>query len=487
VAAKLTHRKSNAEIAVRNSAFGLLSLGSRLVGNLVVFIVITRLPSIDVAGFGQLTYAFALASLFVLMSQFGLVQLVIRDVAADRNLLGDYVRAVIGLRLLLSVIGLAALASFVNMIDMTAEARLVCYLIGVAMYIGSLSIDIQALFQSQERMHLELLGIVFENVLLLALALSAFLFLPGVIGVAWIFLAAKTAALFLNYLVCGRRLLWITACYDRATWRRLLGQALPFALTGLFAAGIVQIDTLLLRQFASAGEEAVGIYQAAVRLFIIPMLLPEIVSKVFLPQLSRMHGGKGIELTRDLGRINHILITLGMLVSLVTVFRAEDLIQIIYGDKYHAAGALLQVLGVSIAMRFGTAYSLYFVLRDRVWFRVWTALLALAVVIVLNVLFIPRYGAIGAAYASIFAHVIYWIPYLVALFAAERSILLGFNPLRAFGVTMVLAIVLYLSSAVSLLLMLPVYAILCVVGTFASMPMPDRKLIVIQLRKSLTL
>ena len=302
------------------------------------------------------------------------------------------------------------------------------------MYIGSLSTDIQALFQSQERMNLELSGIVLENILLLALTLLAFLFHPSVIGVAVIFLVVKIAALIINYLVCGRRVLWITVCYDRATWQHLLSKALPFALTGLFAAGIVHIDTLLLRQFASAGEEAVGIYQAAVRLFLIPMLLPEIVSKVFLPQLSRMHGRKGIELTRDLGRINHILITLGMLVSLVTVFRAEDLIQIIYGEKYHAAGALLQILGLSIVMRFGTAYNLYFVLRDRVWFRVWTALLALAAVIVLNVLFIPRYGAIGAAYASIFAHVIYWIPYLVALFAAERSMLLGFNPLRAFSV-----------------------------------------------------
>ena len=477
----LTNQKSNTAMAVRNSAFSLLSLGSRLVGNLVVFVVIARLPSVDVAGFGQITYAFALASLFVLVSQFGLVPLLIRDVAADRNRLDGFVPAVIGLRLLLSVFGLAALVGFVNVIDMAAEARLVCYLIGTAMYIGSLSIDIQALFQSHERMHLELIGIVFENALLLVLALSAFLFQPDVIGVAWIFLIAKIAAFFLNYLVCGKQILWITACFDLATWQRLFGQALPFALTGLLAAGIVQIDTLLLRELARTGDEAVGIYQAAVRLFLIPMLLPEILAKVFLPQLSRMHGRDGIGLTRDLGRLNHVLLTLGLLVSLVTVFRAEDLVQLIYGEKYLAAGEVLQVLGLSIMMRFGAAYNLYFVLRNRVWFRVWSALLALAAIVTFDLILIPRYGAMGAAYASVVAHVFYWIPILAALFVAERSMRLGWVPVRALGVATLLVGILYVTSEMSLLFMLPVYAVLCAAGTLVSMPVSDRRPIIAQL------
>ena len=113
------HPQSNTEIAVRNSAFSLLSLGLRLVGNLFIFLVIARLPSISVAEFGQLTYAFVLASLFVLLSQFGLVPLLIRDVAANRKLLDGHVQAVMGLRLSLSAVGLFTLVCFVNVIDLS--------------------------------------------------------------------------------------------------------------------------------------------------------------------------------------------------------------------------------------------------------------------------------------------------------------------------------------------------------------------------------
>lgn len=471
----------NAGLAVRNSAFSLLSLGARLVGNLVVFLVIARLPGVDVAAFGQLTYAVALASLCVMISQFGLVSLLIRDVAADRALLGAHVNAILGLRMLLSVLGLTGLAFFVNAIDLSPQARTVCYLIAAAMYVGAFSVDLQAVFQSQERMHLELVGVVVENGLLLALALAAFFFDAGVVEVALIFLVAKSVALVLNYAICARRLVVPSLRFDRDLWGRLLGEALPFALTGLLAAGIVQLDTLLLRELAAVGDDAVGLYQAAVRLFLVPMLLPEIVVKVLLPQFSRMHGRDGSGLVRDLGRVNHVLLTLGLLVSLVTVFRAEDLVRLIYGDRYAGAGAVLQVLGLSIIMRFGAAYNLYFTLRNRIWFRVASALLALVAVVGFDMLLIPRHGALGAAYASVLAHVVYWIPYLVAIYAAERTMRLGWMPVRAFAVAAVLAAFLYASAGLNLLVMLPIYAAACALGALLAMAPGDRRTIVSQL------
>lgn len=475
VTSKGNQETDNTRLAIRNSAFSLLSLVARFVGNTAIFVVIARLPGIDVSDFGQLTYAVALASLFIMFSQFGLLPLLVRDVAANRSLLTKLTPSIFSLRIALSLVGLSLMFTYVHLTDMDNQALLVCLIMAIALYVGSFSTDIQALFQSQERMHLEMLGTIFENGILLTIAILAFFYHPDIIQISYIFLIVKSVTFIVNYVICGRTIIWIIPKVDFAHWLKLISKATPFAVMAVVAAGIVLLDTVLLRELAPGdADSAVGIYQAAVRLFLIPMLLPAIVLKVFLPQFSRMHGQRGSGLVRDLGRVNHILLTLGLLIGLVTVFRGSDLILLLYGEKYANAGPLLQVFGVVIIMRFGAAYNLYFTIRDRLWFRMLSAILALVSIVLFDYLLIPKYGVMGAAYASIIAHSIFWTCYLVALYLAERTLALGWRFFRAISAGIVLAIILYFTSEIHILFMLPLYAALCLLGAYATMHYEDR-------------
>lgn len=475
--------QGNTAIAVRNSVLGLLSLGCRLVGNMVIFIVIARLPGIDASEFGQLTYSVALGSLFVMISQFGLLPLLIRDIAADPAMLKSSVPSAFALRICFSLIGLTACFCYLVTLDMDGKAIIVGVVMVLALYIGSFSTDIQAVFQSQEKMHLELLGILTENAILLLLAAAAYFFHPSIIQVACIFLVSKATALAINYLGCGRTLIWIVPRIDLGEWKRLVREATPFALAGIVAAGIVQLDTVLMRELSPGdADRAIGMYQAAVRIFLIPMLLPEIVLKVFLPQLSRMHGRSGAALTKDLGRVNHVLLTLGLVIGMVTIFRGKDIIHFIYGEPYAEAGDLLQILGFAIALRFGAAYNLYFTIRNRIWFRVLSAVFALGVVIACDLILIPVYGPKGAAYAAIIANAIYWVPYLIAIFLAEKTFMLGWNFIRAGIAAAVIGLVLYVTAGIHVTIMLPVYFVLSLLAVFLTMAAGDRDRIAAQLR-----
>lgn len=487
--AHIGHKSSNLKLAIRNSAFSFFSLTCRLIGSSLIFMIIARLPGIDVSSFGQLTYATALAGLFIMVSEFGFAPLLVRDIAADASRLPIYARSVFSLRLLFSIAGLAALYIYVNYIDMTSQGRWVCGIIALAFYLGSFSIDLQALFQSQEKMHLELFGIVTENVLLLACALFAFFWKLEIVNIAFIFLIVKSAALLFNYFICGRFVLWVYPVVNWELWKKLLRESAPFAITGIVALGIVQLDTILLRELSPSNpDRSVGIYQAAIRLFLVPMLLPQIVLKVFLPQFSRKHGQAGTGLVRDLGRVNHILLTLGLLVGLVTFFRGSDMIRLFYGEKLADAGYLLQILGVTIMMRFGAAYNLYFTIRNRIWFRVFAGVIGLGAVVLFDCILIPKYGPLGAAYSSVLAHVIYWIPFLAAIYISEHTVSLGWRILPAFGAAGILVAGLYATSTFSLLYMLPVYALLVLFLTFLTMPQSERAQILAQysITRSLT-
>ncbi|CAK0758502.1 membrane hypothetical protein [Gammaproteobacteria bacterium] len=466
---------SNTNLAIKNSAFSFLSLGSRLAGSMITFVVIARLPGIGSIEFGQITYAIALSSIFVTFSQFGLSSLLIRDIAADKSSLVTYARSAFFLRIVLSIFSFLLMFVYLLSIEMSSQGWEVCYIIAAAFLIGSFSSDIQVLFQSHEKMHLELFGIVVENLLFIVFAFLSILFHPTVVQVSFIFLISKLVAFFLNYTVCGNLLVWVYPRIDIALCKNMLIKATPFAVTGLLASGVVQIDTVLLRELNHYDVEgSVGIYQAAVRLFLIPMLLAEIAVKVFLPMLSRIHGHDKSFLMKDLGRVNHVLLTLGMLIGCVTVFRSTDLVEFFYGDRYSAAGPVLRIFGFAMITRFGAAYGLYFTIWDKVWFRVICALLALLSVVVLDFLFIPNYGVMGAAYASLISHIFYMFLYLAGIYKSEGTIVLGWHWRRALGAGIGVLLFLYITSGLQILFMLPVYIVVVFFATFLSMLSEDR-------------
>ncbi|NLZ45547.1 MAG: hypothetical protein GX896_02530 [Clostridiales bacterium] len=128
-------------------------------------------------------------------------------------------------------------------------------------------------------------------------------------------------------------------------------------------------------------------------------------------------------------------------------------------------------------MRFGAAYNLYFTIRNRVWFRVCSGLVGLAAVIFFNVLFIPKFGAMGVAYASILSHIIYWIPWFIAMYKSEGNILLGWRVSSAITAGVILIAVLYVTSRIPLLYMLPVYTIIVFTLTFYTMSLSERSMI----------
>lgn len=454
---------------------------------MVVFIIIARMPGIGAAEFGQLTYAVALASIFALLSQFGLIPLMARDIAADPESMALRARPALSLRILLSIACASAMAIYARFTDLSDQGRLLCFLMGAAVFIGTFTSDIQALFQSREKLHLELIGIVAENTLLLLAALSAFFFRPNIVEVGCLFLTSKLIGWVINYLICGKFLIWVYPAFQPKAWKGMVAAATPFALAGIISAGIIQLDTILLRELSPGDSEAaVGVYQAAIKLFMIPMLLPEIILKVFLPQFSRMHGASGSNLVSDLGRVNNVLLTSGMLIGFTFLFRGRDFVQMLYGEGFAEAGQVLQVLGLTILLRFGAAYNLYFTIRDRIWFRVSSAALALASVVVFDILLIPKFGPMGAAYASVLAHLVHWVPYLFAIYLSEKTVSLGWKVRRACGFGILYSALLYLTSCAQLLIALPLYAVLGATLLLFSMPAEDRGRILsqIQLKKA---
>jgi len=91
-----------------------------------------------------------------------------------------------------------------------------------------------------------------------------------------------------------------------------------------------------------------------------------------------------------------------------------DLLRMFAGPEYHSASPLVSIVALSMWMSgFATYLNRHMELQKRFSLLSWTRMLAAAINTILNFVFIPRFGMLGAAYATLasrgFGLVMYWI------------------------------------------------------------------------------
>jgi len=228
-----------------------------------------------------------------------------------------------------------------------------------------------------------------------------------VIGLGWgingAVVAAVGAALGVTILLAWQ--VWraggrLRPHYDSA----ILRQTLAFGLRG-YVGNLLQFFNYRLDLFIVGillGPAAVGIYTAAVALAELLWHLPNAVSFVIFPKASASR-------TEDLNRLTPRIfaLTLGITVvgGIFIALLGRQLIQTIYSDLFLAAyQPLLALLPGVILLGGGKVLTNEIAGRGFVHYDSVNAGLALVLTVIFDLLLIPRWGVLGASWASTIAY-----------------------------------------------------------------------------------
>ena len=183
--------------------------------------------------FGVFSFALSLASIFAIITDFGLDDLVVREVARDRRLAGPYFGKIVVWKLILSIIALTVLVLTVNALKSSQIVRVVTYLLGSMAIFRSFITTVRAFFRAFERFDLEARLVVTDRILLFAC--GAFFLLAGrdVVVLAVVFSAVRLASIFYALILFHRRVDRIVPRFDARFIRAFQVQALPFGLAFL--------------------------------------------------------------------------------------------------------------------------------------------------------------------------------------------------------------------------------------------------------------
>jgi O-antigen/teichoic acid export membrane protein len=202
---------------------------------------------------------------------------------------------------------------------------------------------------------------------------------------------------------------WLRGGWEWRLAHETLKLALPLMPHQLIALGLVALDRFILVHYRGVGE--VGVYSLAYTLGMVMYLVTSSVSLAWSPifyDLARQ------ERREEIARLNSRIIGALIAIASIGALIAPDFVRYALAPGYRAAGTLAPwIIGGYLLHALFSLCQLSLLHAKRTDI-LWTlSLLALALNIGLNFWWIPRWGAMGAAYATAAAYgleaVVVWI------------------------------------------------------------------------------
>lgn len=185
--------------------------------------------------------------------------------------------------------------------------------------------------------------------------------------------------------------------------RELLSDAWPLLLSGFAVILYARIDVVMLGKMR--GDSEVGIYAAAVALSEAFYFLPMILASSTLPAIL---GARQSDPARYRARLEELYFSASwaaIILAAMLFALAPWLVNLLYGPAYRAAVAVLQIhLWALIPVFVGVVTSQYLVAENLQMLSLARTTAGLVVNVALNLLLIPRHGAVGAAVATLISY-----------------------------------------------------------------------------------
>ncbi|NME72550.1 flippase [Flammeovirga aprica] len=216
--------------------------------------------------------------------------------------------------------------------------------------------------------------------------------------------------------------------FSKKLFNEYLHSFLPLLLSAFAYTVYTQIDQVMIGRML--GDESLGVYSRAVKLFMISTAIYTILASSLFPELTKQWK-KGIEsLNSSYERISSMLTGISYVGVLFTWILADLIIDILYGKAFAGAALNLKILMISAIFQYnGGMRGNYLILTNQKNIIMISSFCSMGLNILLNYILIPTYGTNGAAFASIFT--VFFTTFLLN-FLFKKTIIIGKLQFRSY-------------------------------------------------------
>lgn len=400
-----------------NTSWLVLEKVLRGIVTLAITVYVTRY--LGPSQYGLLSYSYSFVTLFIIFATLGLDDIVIRELIhtpAKRDvLLGTAFR----LKLIGALLIMIILAVLLAILPRERLTHVLCFIIAVSFIFQSFNV-IDLYFQSNVLSKYVVFCQIFQLILSTLIKLVLILVKASLVWFAFMFvLDGLFRAVGLIFVYCKKGLSLPWKEFDLHLAKKLLKNAFPFILGGLFGSIYMKIDQVMIKQMLD--NAAVGVYAAAVNLCEVWYYIPIIITNSVYPAiLNAKMSNENIYYNR-LQNLFDLMAFTSICIGLLITFAASPIVKILYGNGFYEASQVARIyVWAGIGIFLGAVTGKLLVAENQQIYLLYLAILAAITNVVLNFLFIPRYGIVGAAWATLAGYSM--IVFGLIFFARTRKI-----------------------------------------------------------------
>lgn len=372
------------------------------VGFLVTAVIARYLGPKD---FGIYSYAISTAALFAAAGHMGLSGLVVREIVKKPDERGVILGTTLGLKFIGMAVGYLVLLIYALSYEGLGSIGFTMLAIAGAVLLfrpfDVIDFWFQSFVQARYVAVARISGLAFASGLKL---LFAFLGASVTYIVTANLIQAIVVALVLILIYKVRSNLKFSEWnFSWPKAKELFNQGWVVYLGSIFSVIYLKVDQVMLRWLE--GAEAVGVYAVAAQLSEAWYFVPSAIVASFFPKLIKLKENDSERFNIRLQQLFDLLFVLAVGVAIIMTLLSGWLIDFFFGQHYLESASVLVIhvwAAVFVFMR--AAFSKWILIENALVFSLITQGAGALMNVILNYFLIPKFGAQGAAYATLVSY-----------------------------------------------------------------------------------
>jgi len=392
---------SNKQTVVKNTFWLFLGEGVGRILKLAIIIFATR--KLGVEGWGVFSYGLAFVSLFFILGDFGINTFITKEMSKDNANRHKYLATSSIIRIVLLLIFFTVALLVAPDLGKIKLSFGMIFILATFYLFESIREFAMSINRSLQKMEIEGFSKILISLLITILGLILLSKNANPISLATAYMVGSISATIYIVWSIRKEFKEVEWKFSKENFKVIYNFSWPVVIIGLFGF-LFSLDTIMLGQMRSATD--VGLYTTAQRLISFLSIVPGFIAISIFPILSK-NADDTNKLGNIFGKAMTMILAIGIPVTIGGIIFSEQITLLILGQSYIAVASVFAILMVSILASFPNIFLINLIFSKNLQ-RVFITTTAFGVFlnIFLNFLFIPQYGAIGAATSTVIAELI---------------------------------------------------------------------------------
>lgn len=351
--------------------------------------------------YGEYSFAISVCYIFKVFTDFGMNDLFVRDIAADKQLTSKYLGVSLIAKTLFALISICILYLFMRLSGYSEKMITYALIFSFHIFFVAQLSTIDSIFQAHEKME----NNAYLSIITGSLGLIFILLLVYNNESLTYIIVSRVLVFFISFLIgiymVGKIISWPSINFGFDFLVSVVKKASMFLTIGLIHTLYLKVDIIMLSKIK--GESYVGYYTPAANdLFFGLFIIPGTIATVVYPIFAR-HYRESFERMRESVNFSvKLLLLIGIPISVGTFILANKIILFIFGDQYQHSVVVLQVMAIAISFMFvrePLGFAIASIGKEHL--LMWLNAFFLVMNIILNLFLIPFYAHVGAAATSV--------------------------------------------------------------------------------------